>query len=74
MTCGCVLQVRALTYSSGGPVVMVQIENEFGSYGDVRRAADRQYIVHLVDMAQQYLGNTQLYTTDGPLFLSRGPV
>ena len=25
--------------SQGGPVVMVQIENEFGSYGDVSKSA-----------------------------------
>lgn len=27
--------VEPLLYNNGGPVIMVQIENEFGSYGDV---------------------------------------
>lgn len=40
---------------------MVQIENEFGSYGD-----DKAYLHHLVTLARGYLGDEiVLYTTDG---------
>ncbi|XAR67615.1 Beta-galactosidase [Bertholletia excelsa] len=50
-----------LLYSNGGPVIMVQIENEYGSYGD-----DKVYLEHLVKLARRHLGeDTILYTTDG---------
>ena len=29
-----------MLYSNGGPVVMVQVENEYGSYGDVSKNPD----------------------------------
>ncbi|KAF1859382.1 hypothetical protein Lal_00009966 [Lupinus albus] len=48
-------------YHNGGPIIMVQIENEFGSYGD-----DQAYLHHLVSFARHHLGNEViLYTTDG---------
>uniref|UniRef100_A0A6N2LI85 beta-galactosidase n=1 Tax=Salix viminalis TaxID=40686 RepID=A0A6N2LI85_SALVM len=44
-----------------GPIIMVQIENEFGSYGD-----DKAYLHHLVELARGHLGDEIiLYTTDG---------
>lgn len=55
------LKVAPLLYNNGGPVIMVQIENEFGSFGD-----DKKYLHHLVQLARRYLGNDIiLYTTDG---------
>ncbi|XP_038720971.1 beta-galactosidase 17 isoform X1 [Tripterygium wilfordii] len=54
-------KVASLLYENGGPIIMVQIENEFGSYGD-----DKAYLHHLVALARQHLGrNVILYTTDG---------
>ncbi|CAN6359341.1 unnamed protein product [Urochloa humidicola] len=54
-------KVAPLLYSNGGPVIMVQIENEFGSFGD-----DKNYLHYLVQLARRYLGNNiVLYTTDG---------
>ncbi|PIA42967.1 hypothetical protein AQUCO_02000429v1 [Aquilegia coerulea] len=54
-------KVASLLYSNGGPVIMVQIENEFGSYAD-----DKSYLHHLVTLARKHLGSdTILYTTDG---------
>ncbi|OWM76581.1 hypothetical protein CDL15_Pgr005545 [Punica granatum] len=48
-------------YENGGPVIMVQIENEYGSFGE-----DKSYLSHLVRVAQGHLGNDViLYTTDG---------
>ncbi|KAG8086220.1 hypothetical protein GUJ93_ZPchr0010g8466 [Zizania palustris] len=39
----------------------MEIENEFGSYGD-----DKNYLHYLVELARRYLGNAiMLYTTDG---------
>uniref|UniRef100_A0A804Q2I5 beta-galactosidase n=1 Tax=Zea mays TaxID=4577 RepID=A0A804Q2I5_MAIZE len=46
------LKVAPLLYNNGGPVIMVQIENEFGSFGD-----DKNYLHHLVQLARRYLGN-----------------
>ncbi|BBG98850.1 beta-galactosidase 17 [Prunus dulcis] len=54
-------KVAPLLYGSGGPIIMVQIENEFGSYGD-----DKAYLHHLVSLARKHLGDEViLYTTDG---------
>ncbi|KAI3759760.1 hypothetical protein L6452_07801 [Arctium lappa] len=54
-------KVAHLLYHKGGPIIMVQIENEFGSYG-----VDKDYLHHLVDLARSHLGEDLiLYTTDG---------
>lgn len=63
-------------YENGGSVVMVQIENEYGSYGQVSTIpADHAYIEHLIAQARTHLGPTAvLYTTDGgsPTFMAHG--
>ncbi|KAL6618872.1 hypothetical protein ACP70R_034011 [Stipagrostis hirtigluma subsp. patula] len=56
-------KVASLLYKNGGPIIMVQIENEFGSFGD-----DKKYLHYLVELARRYLGNDIIllvYTTDG---------
>ncbi|KAA8541682.1 hypothetical protein F0562_022834 [Nyssa sinensis] len=54
-------KVAPLLYDNGGPIIMVQIENEYGSYGD-----DKAYLHHLVKLARGHLGDDIiLYTTDG---------
>ncbi|KHG10358.1 Beta-galactosidase 17 -like protein [Gossypium arboreum] len=54
-------KVAPLLYGNGGPIIMVQIENEFGSYGN-----DKAYLSHLVKLARGHLGeDIILYTTDG---------
>ncbi|KAL6585160.1 Beta-galactosidase 17 [Orobanche minor] len=54
-------KVSPFLYSNGGPIIMVQVENEFGSYGD-----DKDYLHYLVELARKHLGNEIiLYTTDG---------
>jgi hypothetical protein len=60
--------------NAGGTILMVQIENEFGSFGDVTTVpSDKQYLEHLKALAVQHLGTTAaLFTTDGPGGLSRG--
>lgn len=54
-------------YSQGGNILMVQLENEFGSYGDTENNLnDYDYMNHLRLKAIDLLGSdTQLYTTDG---------
>jgi len=46
---------------------MVQIENEFGSYGDVStNPKDEAYLRNLIDLVRKHLGSSVvLYTTDG---------
>ncbi|KAK8353256.1 hypothetical protein V6Z12_A05G145400 [Gossypium hirsutum] len=54
-------KVALLLYGNGGPIIMVQIENEFGSCGN-----DKAYLSHLVKLARGHLGeDIILYTTDG---------
>ncbi|KAL6559969.1 hypothetical protein OROGR_005086 [Orobanche gracilis] len=45
-------KVSPFLYSNGGPIIMVQVENEFGSYGD-----DKAYLHYLVELARKHLGN-----------------
>ncbi|EPS69288.1 beta-galactosidase, partial [Genlisea aurea] len=54
-------KIHPLVYRNGGSVVMIQIENEFGSFGD-----DKAYLHNLVVLARSHLGSdVVLYTTDG---------
>ncbi|NWI18018.1 BGAL galactosidase, partial [Crypturellus soui] len=49
-------------YQKGGPIIMVQVENEYGSYF----ACDYDYLRFLQKLFRQYLGNeVVLFTTDG---------
>lgn len=57
-------------HTRGGPVLMVQIENEYGSYGNVAsNPLDKQYMEFLLSLAKQTLGadpgDVVYYTTDG---------
>ena len=73
---GLLPQIKPLLFENGGPIIMVQVENEYGSYGDVSsNPADAQYLQFLIDTARNSLGNdTILFTTDGgdTSFMSRG--
>ncbi|KAJ6661996.1 hypothetical protein lerEdw1_012843 [Lerista edwardsae] len=49
-------------YQNGGPIIMVQVENEYGSYF----ACDFDYLRYLQNLFRQHLGNeVVLFTTDG---------
>ncbi|XP_044311476.1 beta-galactosidase isoform X2 [Varanus komodoensis] len=49
-------------YQKGGPIIMVQVENEYGSYF----ACDFDYLRYLKDLFRQHLGDeVLLFTTDG---------
>ncbi|XP_037568827.2 beta-galactosidase [Dermacentor silvarum] len=55
-------KVRPLLVSNDGPIIMVQLENEYGSYD----ACDHAYMVHLRKLARNHLGpDVLLFTTDG---------
>ncbi|MFI8998258.1 beta-galactosidase family protein [Streptomyces sp. NPDC053542] len=45
----------------GGPVIMVQVENEYGSYG-----SDAAYLAHLTDRLRALGITVPLFTSDGP--------
>lgn len=47
--------------TNGGPVLMIQVENEYGSYGD-----DNEYLAHLRDGLIRRGVDVPLFTSDGP--------
>lgn len=50
-----------LQVSNGGPIIMVQVENEYGSYGN-----DREYIGNVRDYLVEAGFTVPLFTCDGP--------
>jgi beta-galactosidase len=59
-------KIKHQLYVNGGPIIMVQLENEYGSYGLQTKNCDTKYGIHLRDLIRKHLGtNVQLYTTDG---------
>ncbi|WP_030677417.1 beta-galactosidase family protein [Streptomyces rimosus] len=54
-------QVVARQYDRGGPVVMVQAENEYGSHG-----SDAAYLAHMVELLRSLGVSVPLFTSDGP--------
>ncbi|GAA0408690.1 beta-galactosidase [Streptomyces luteireticuli] len=54
-------EVAARQADRGGPVVLVQVENEYGSYG-----SDRVYLRHLVQRLRASGVTVPLVTSDGP--------
>lgn len=53
-------QLAPLTINNGGNILMVQVENEYGSY-----AADKEYLGALRDMITNAGFNVPLFTCDG---------
>ncbi|MFD9883759.1 beta-galactosidase family protein [Streptomyces alboflavus] len=54
-------QVVSRQHDRGGPVIMVQVENEYGSYG-----SDQVYLRHLADLLLAHGVTAELCTSDGP--------
>ncbi|XP_023222257.1 beta-galactosidase-like [Centruroides sculpturatus] len=55
-------KLKPLLYSNGGPVISIQIENEYGSYS----ACDFKYTNHLRDLYLQHFNDSVIFfTTDG---------
>jgi len=50
-----------LLSTNGGPIIAVQIENEYGSYGN-----DTEYLLYLKNGLQERGINVLLFTSDGP--------
>ena len=53
-------QIRPLLFTNGGPVIMMQCENEYGYYGD-----DKTYLKHLYDCYRRLGIDVPLFTSDG---------
>nr|XP_028605955.1 beta-galactosidase isoform X2 [Podarcis muralis] len=55
-------KMKVHLYQNGGPIIMVQVENEYGSYF----ACDFDYLRYLQSLFHQHLGDeVVLFTTDG---------
>jgi beta-galactosidase len=53
-------QLAPLQISRGGPIIMLQVENEYGSYGK-----DKEYLLHLRDAWKKAGMEVPLFTADG---------
>lgn len=64
-------QLLQLQANRGGPIVAVQVENEFGSYGD-----DTAYVAEVARLLRAHGVTELLYTADGPtgLMLDAGTI
>jgi len=56
-----ILRLTPLLSTNGGPIIAMQIENEYGSYGN-----DKAYLVYLLQALIQRGVNVLLFTSDGP--------
>ncbi|XP_078572211.1 beta-galactosidase-like isoform X2 [Branchiostoma floridae x Branchiostoma japonicum] len=55
-------KIKPYLYNNGGPIITVQVENEYGSF----YTCDYDYLRHLRELFIQYLGpDVVLFTTDG---------
>ncbi|CAG7823017.1 unnamed protein product [Allacma fusca] len=56
-------KLKPYLYKNGGPIIMVQVENEYGSFG-----CDPDYKTFLRDLMQFHLGDdVVLFTTDNAI-------
>ena len=53
-------RVKPFLFTNGGNVVMMQVENEYGYYGD-----DKEYLSHLVEVYREKGIDVPLFTSDG---------
>ena len=62
-------QLAPLQSTHGGPIILVQVENEYGSYGD-----DKPYLAALRDTLRAAGFEVPLFTCDGPGAFERGSI
>ncbi len=64
-------EIKPLLLANGGPIIAVQVENEYGSFGD-----DHAYMEALkstlIDSGIASAKTTVLYTADGPTLIPKG--
>ena len=54
-------EISPLQITRGGPIIMVQVENEYGSYGE-----DKEYVGKMRDYIREAGIDVPLYSADGP--------
>lgn len=54
-------ELKDLQITHGGPIIMVQVENEYGSYGN-----DKEYLIELKKIIRKAGFDVELFTSDGP--------
>ncbi len=54
-------RINRFSCGTGGPVIAVQVENEYGSYGN-----DKRYLKFLSDLLSKHLPSIMQLTSDGP--------
>ena len=60
--------VQPMMLSHGGPIIAVQVENEYGAFGD-----DHQYMEEIKDaLITNGMGSGYLFTADGPEYFKGG--
>lgn len=52
-------EVAGLTIGNGGPIIMVQVENEYGAYG-----TDKHYVSQIRDIVRSNFGDITLFQCD----------
>ena len=52
-------QVAGLTIQKGGPIIMVQVENEYGSYGE-----SKEYVAKIRNIVRENFGDVTLFQCD----------
>ncbi|WP_314064718.1 beta-galactosidase [uncultured Vagococcus sp.] len=55
------MEVKDLQITAGGPIIMIQVENEFGGYSN-----DKDYLRSMVELLKINGVNVPLVTSDGP--------
>ncbi|WP_173915341.1 glycoside hydrolase family 35 protein [Halobacillus sp. Marseille-Q1614] len=58
---------RPYLYQNGGPIIAMQIENEYGAYGN-----DQKYLKFFKKQYEKHGLYTFLFTSDGPEFINQG--
>ena len=53
-------EIRDLLFTNGGPIIMLQCENEYGYYGD-----DKEYLSSLYNIYRKHGIDVPLFTSDG---------
>jgi beta-galactosidase len=71
-------EVKGLESSRGGPIIMVQVENEFGSYvaqrKDISLQDHKSYNAAIYEMLQQSGFNGPFFTSDGSWLFEGGSI
>jgi beta-galactosidase len=66
-------ELAPLQITRGGPIIAVQVENEYGSFGGDKQGNDKQYLKRILDALKSAgLGEAMLYTADGGDELAAG--